>query len=225
MLAEGDKAYLSTSGFDAVYPWPMFQMMKLVAKGKRTATVLDSIKAVNDTLYAPGTIQLYFTSNHDENSWNKSDFETFPGAAHAPFAVFTQTMANSVPLVYSGQEEPVLKSLQFFEKDPIVFEKYQRSKFYKTLLELRARNAALAADATFTKVLTGKDEAVYAFTRQKGENKILVILNLSPEEQEIAVRDTALHGMHYNVFMHTQESLTEQPWKLEPWGYVIYELN
>lgn len=225
MLAEGDKAYLSTSGFDAVYPWPMFQAMKQVAKGKRTAHILDSIKAVNDTRYASGTIQLYFTSNHDENSWNKSDFETFPGASHAPFAVFTQTMANSVPLVYSGQEEPVLRSLQFFEKDPIVFEKYQRSKFYKTLFDLRAKNPALAADASFTKVSAGNDEAVYAFTRQKGENKILVILNLSPDEQEIAVKDAALHGTHYNVFMYTKEPLTEQPWKLEPWGYVIYELN
>ena len=116
MLAEGDKAYLSKSGFDAVYPWSMFKMMTKVAKGEKTALVLDSINTVNDTLYAGGTIQLYFTSNHDENSWNKSDFQTFPGAAHAPFAVFTQTMVNSVPLVYSGQEEPVLRALEFLKK-------------------------------------------------------------------------------------------------------------
>jgi alpha-amylase len=180
MLAEGDKAYLSTTGFDAVYPWSMFKMMQKVAKGECTPLALDSIKAVNDTLYAPGTIQLYFTSNHDENSWNKSDFETFPGASHAPFAVFTQTMTNSVPLVYSGQEEPVLRALEFFEKDPIDFEKYQRAKFYKTLLELRTKNPALAADASFTKVSVSDDKSVYAFIRQKGDAKILVILNLSP---------------------------------------------
>lgn len=222
MLAEGDKAYLSKSGFDAVYPWSMFQMMKKVAKGERLPAVLDSINAVNDTLYAPGTIQLYFTSNHDENSWNKSDFETFPGASHAPFAVFTQTMANSVPLVYSGQEEPVTRALKFFDKDPIGFENYQREKFYKTLLELRTKNQALAADAAFTKVSVGNDKAVYAFTRQKGENKILVILNLSPAEQEITVRDKSLHGNPHNVFMDTKEPLNDQPWKIEPWGYVIY---
>ncbi len=223
MLAEGDKAYLSTSGFDAVYPWTMFQMMKKVAKGERSPTVLDSIKAVNDTLYAVGTIQLYFTSNHDENSWNKSDFETFPGTSHAPFAVFTQTMAGSVPLVYSGQEEPILRALEFFEKDPIGFEKYQRAKFYQTLLELRAKNPALAADATFTKVSVGDDKSIYAFTRQKDDHKILVILNLSPDEQEITVKDASLQGNLYNVFMYTKQPLTDQPWKIEPWGYVIYE--
>lgn len=223
MLAEGDKAYLSTSGFNAVYPWPMFKAMIKVAKGKRDVAILDSIKAVNDTLYARGTIQMYFTSNHDENSWNKSDFETFPGAVHAPFAVFTQTMANSVPLVYSGQEEPVLRALQFFDKDPISFEKYGREKFYKTLLDLRTKNPALAADASFNKVSVGDDKALYAFTREKDGKKIFVILNLSAKEQEIVVKDKSLHGNIYNVFMYTKEPLSDQPWKIEPWGYVIYE--
>lgn len=223
MLAEGDKAYLSTSGFNAVYPWPMFKAMVKVAKGERDVAILDSIKAVNDTLYARGTIQMYFTSNHDENSWNKSDFETFPGAVHAPFAVFTQTMANSVPLVYSGQEEPVLRALQFFDKDPISFEKYGREKFYKTLLDLRTKNPALAADASFNKVSVGDDKALYAFTREKDGKKIFVILNLSAKEQEIVVTDKSLHGNIYNVFMYTKEPLSDQPWKIEPWGYVIYE--
>ncbi|MBL7842064.1 MAG: DUF3459 domain-containing protein [Cyclobacteriaceae bacterium] len=223
MLAEGDKAYLSTSGFNAVYPWPMFKAMIKVAKGERDVAILDSIKAVNDTLYARGTIQMYFTSNHDENSWNKSDFETFPGAVHAPFAVFTQTMANSVPLVYSGQEEPVLRALQFFDKDPISFEKYGREKFYKTLLDLRTKNPALAADASFNKVSVGDDKALYAFTREKDGKKIFVILNLSAKEQEIVVKDKSLHGNIYNVFMYTKEPLSDQPWKIEPWGYVIYE--
>lgn len=223
MLAEGDKAYLSTSGFNAVYPWPMSKAMIKVAKGERDVAILDSIKAVNDTLYARGTIQMYFTSNHDENSWNKSDFETFPGAVHAPFAVFTQTMANSVPLIYSGQEEPVLRALQFFDKDPISFGKYDREKFYKTLLDLRTKNPALAADAAFNKVSVGDDKALYAFTREKDGKKIFVILNLSAKEQEIVVTDKSLHGNIYNVFMYTKEPLSDQPWKIEPWGYVIYE--
>ncbi len=78
-------------------------------------------------MYPANTIQMYFTSNHDENSWNNADYGTFPGPVHAPFAVFTQTMANSVPLIYSGQEEPVLRAVQFFEKDPMTFDKLQRA--------------------------------------------------------------------------------------------------
>lgn len=223
MLAEGDKVYLHPSGFDATYPWDMFKMMVKVAAGERPAFALDSVKNVTDTLYPKNGILMYFTSNHDENSWNKSDFGTFPGPVHAPFAVFTQTMDKSVPLIYGGQEEPLLRALEFFEKDPIVFAKYERAKFYKTLLSLRKKNPALAPDASFKKINAGDDKALYAYTRQKAGNKILVILNLSAIEQTVTVKDKSLWGKPYNVFMGTTEPLSGKEWKMEPWGYVVYE--
>lgn len=223
MLAEGDSAYLPKNGFDAVYPWHMFHMMEKVAKGERPAFALDSIKNEIYTMYPSNTLQLYFTSNHDENSWNKADFGSFPGVVHAPFAVFTQTMTRGIPLIYSGQEEPVLRAIEFFEKDPIKFEKFQRAKFYKTLLNLRKNNAALSPDASFAKVNVGDSNALYAYVRKKGNNKIFVILNLSDKEQTITVADKSLHGNPYNVFMGNKEKLTNKNWNIEPWGYVIYE--
>jgi alpha-amylase len=222
MLAEGDSVYLPQSGFDAVYPWHMFHMMEKVAKGERPAFALDSVQKLNAMIYPAHTIQMYFTSNHDENSWNKADYGSFPGRVHAPFAVLTQTMASGVPLIYSGQEEPVLRPLQFFEKDPIEFGKYGRAKFYKTLLELRKNNPALSADASFKKTDAGDKSAVYAYVRQKGNNKILVILNLSDKEQTITVHNKTLHGNPFNVFMGKPEPLTDKSWKMEPWGYAVY---
>lgn len=223
MLAEGDSSYLPKSGFDAVYPWHMFHMMEKVAKGQRPAFALDSIQKQNVEIYPANTIQMYFTSNHDENSWNKADYGTFPGRSHAPFAVFTQTMVNGVPLIYSGQEEPVLRPLAFFDKDPIVFGKFARAKFYKTLLNLRKNNPGLSADASFKKIKVGDEKAVYAYVRQKNGNKIFVILNLSDKEQTITVKDKSLLGNPFNVFMGTKEPLTVKPWKLEAWGFVVYK--
>ncbi len=223
MLAEGDSAYLPRSGFDAVYPWHMFKAMGTVAAGQRPATVLDSIWREQNQLYPKGTMELYFTSNHDENTWNKADYGIFPGRVHAPFAVFTQTMGDALPLIYSGQEEPVLRSLQFFDKDPMTFGKYERAKFYTTLLALRKRNPALAADASFRKVKVGNERAVYAYVREKAGKKVLVILNLSAKPQTITVQEKALQGKPYNLFMYTTEPLTSKPWQVEPWGYVVYE--
>ena len=225
MLAEGDSAYLPVSGFDAVYPWHMFKMMEKIAKGQRPAFGLDSIKLENDRMYPANTIQLYFTSNHDENSWNKADFGTFPGPVHAPFAVFTQTMANSVPLIYSGQEEPVLRALQFFDKDPMTFERLERASFYKTLLELRKRNNALSADASFRKLRVGDEKAVYAYVREKGRKKVLVILNLSKDQQQVHIKDKTLAGYAYNVFGGKKELLSNKGFNLKPWGYAVYEYN
>lgn len=223
MLAEGDDAYLPESGFDAVYPWRMFKMSEKVAKGTRTAIGIDSIKAVQDGLYPKNTIQMYFTSNHDENSWNKADYGTFPGPVHAPFAVLTQTMANSVPLIYSGQEEPVLRPLKFFDKDPMEFQKFEREAFYKTLLALRKRNNALAADASFRKLRVGDEMAVYAFVREKEKSKVLVILNFSANAQSITLSDPSLTGTVLNVFTNKKELLDTKSRTVNPWSYAVYE--
>ena len=223
MLAEGDSAYLPRSGFDAVYPWHMFHAMEKVAAGTRPATALDSVYRGWQQQYPKGTIELYFTSNHDENTWNKADYGSFAGAKHAPFAVFTQTMGNGVPLIYSGQEEPVLRSLQFFDKDPITFGKYERATFYATLLALRKRNPALAADAAFRKIKAGDERAVYAYVREKAGHKVLVVLNLSAQPQAVVVQEKALLGAPRNVFTGAAEKLAGQPTQLPAWGYRVYE--
>ncbi|RYZ50118.1 MAG: DUF3459 domain-containing protein, partial [Chitinophagaceae bacterium] len=218
-LAEGDKPYLLQNGFDAFYPWEQFHMMVKVAKGERPAFALDSVKNMYDTAYPPNAIAMYFTSNHDENSWNKADYGTMPGASHAPFAVLTQTYAHSVPLVYSGQEEPFLDSLSFFYKDTISFGKYQRGNFYRALLNLRKNNSALAADASFKKLRTSADKAIYAFEREKNGNKVLVVLNLSKTPQNFTWTDQPSEKEWDNLFlMNTEPVLTS----IEPWGYVVY---
>jgi len=223
MLAEGDSTYLPKNGFDAVYPWHMFKMMEKVAKGEKTALALDSINKENEMMYPKNTIQMYFTSNHDENSWNHADFGTFPGEVHAPFAVFSQTMKNSIPLVYSGQEEPVLRALEFFEKDPIVFKNFQREKFYKTLLEFRKSNKALSANASFKKIAVGNDKFIYAFTRKKGNQKVLVILNFAATEQTLALKDKSLLGNAHSLFENKEVVLNSAERSIKPWGYEVYE--
>jgi alpha-amylase len=222
MLAEGDKPELHKDGFDATYPWELFSMMKKVAKGERSANALDSVRNKIDSTYPANAIKMLFTSNHDENSWNKADYGTMPGIIHAPFAVYTQTAGRGVPLIYSGQEEPVKDSISFFYKNPIKFGEYGRAKFYKTLLDLRKNTPALAANASFKKVVAGDEKAVYAYVREAGASKVLVILNLSAKEQAIKITDATLHGNPYNVFMGNKEPLKASDWKIEPWGYVVY---
>lgn len=223
MLAEGDKPGLQKAGFDITYAWPMFAKMKLVAKGERPAFALDSVMNTNDTTFPKGALYMNFTSNHDENSWNKADFETMPGDVHAPFAVYTQTVGSSVPLIYSGQEEPFLRAIKFFDKDTITFGQYKREAFYTTLLSLRKNNAALASNAIFKKVNVGDETAVYAYTKVNGDKKVLVILNLSAKPQNILVNDASLHGEPKNVFSGAKEKVGATPFTMQPWAYLVYE--
>jgi alpha-amylase len=224
MLAEGDRPELYDAGFDATYFWPMFQSMKRVAAGATNALALDSVINHYDSTFKDSTALLYFTSNHDENSWNLSDYGTFPGAKHDPFAVFTHTMKNAIPLIYSGQEEPVLRRIAFFEKDSMEFKEFKRAKLYKTLLNLRKNNPALAIDASWKKISVGDDKALYAYLREKAGDKIFVILNLSGKEQKITIKDELVTGEPLNVFMGVKEKLSlNHSFNIQPWGYIVYD--
>jgi glycosidase len=145
-----------------------------------------------------------------------------PGAVHAPFAVLSQTWKNTLPLIYSGQEEPFLDSISFVYKDTITFAKYERAAFYKTLLNLRKNNPALAIDASFTKIESTNDDAVYAYWREKNGKKVLVILNLSSSPQTFTLK-TKLEGQPENVFVGKPENLKDnQQFAFAPWGYAVY---
>lgn len=224
MLAESNKAAEQEDGFDATYSWNEFSMMKRIAKGERPAFALDSVINRVDSAFPKNALLLYFTSNHDENSWNKAEYKTMPGASHAPFAVLTQTIGRSIPLIYSGQEEPYLDSISFFYKDTITFGKYVRAGFYKTLLNLRKENAALSANASFIKLKTNNDSAIYAYTREGGGKKILVLLNLSDKPQNFHFQGSVIKGNAKNVFTGEEENIKSE-FEMKPWDYFLYSLN
>ncbi len=223
MLAEGDKPSLHDVGFDASYTWEEFDMMKRIARGERKATALDSIILKHDTTFQKNSIRMYFTSNHDENSWNKADFATMPGDVHAPFAVLTQTIKRTVPLIYGGQEEPFLDSLKFFVKDTIIFGNYKRQEFYKKLLMLRKENVALSANSSFTKITSSNDANIFAFVRSQEKNKVLVVTNLSSSQQNFTFSNEMINGDVKELFTGSKQKITtNQTMSLLAWGYAVY---
>jgi len=224
MLAEGEKPELHLAGFDETYAWSVMNAMTDVYKQKRNLTHLDSIIKRNIQIFPKNAYLLYFTTNHDENSWNGTEFEKY-GDAYKAFAVLTQTMYQSVPLIYSGQEVPNKKRLKFFIKDPIEWgTKFEMAPFYKTLLSLRKSNVALAADASYKKLLTANDVAIFAYLREKQGRKVAVILNLSNQPQRFTIKDKSVYGNVINVFSKKKESISStHVYDMEPWGYVVYE--
>lgn len=225
MLAEGERPELHYAGFDATYAWSVMGPMAEVYQGKRSLASFDSVLNRNISNYPVNAFRTYFTTNHDENSWNGTEFEKY-GDAYKAFAVFTQTFYQSIPLVYSGQEVPNKKRLKFFIKDPIEWNKFEMAPFYSTLLHLRKNNAALAADAGYKKLATANDIAVFAYIRQSKKDKVAVILNLSGEPQHFTIKESDIYGNAVNVFTGEKQKLIRDfVYELEPWDYVVYEFK
>jgi hypothetical protein len=220
LLAEADDAKLHELGFDATYSWKEFHMLNDIAAGKKDILALDTVLQNINKEFMMGAQRLYFTSNHDENSWNKADYATMPGAIHAPFAVFTQTYDRTMPLIYSGQEEPVLRPLAFFEKDSIEFNKYERANFYTTLLKLRKSNPAFADNANFKRLKVNLPGQIMAYERSNGRDKVVVVLNLSNQPQQ-AIVDGITPGLYVDAFTR-QNPKDIRYIQMKAWGYQVF---
>jgi glycosidase len=91
-------------------------------------------------------------------------------------------------------------------------------------LTLRKNNPALAANASFKKLATNNDNAIYAFEREKNGSKILVIVNLSKKAQQFTWKDQPSEKEWNNVFAGNKEPV-DKGFGIEPWGYAVYELR
>ncbi len=211
--------------FDCSYSWKWMHETKTFYEKKQTVDVLTSLLHRYDST-VKHSMNLWFTTNHDENSWNGTEYEKYGDMAKA-LAVFSITW-DGIPLVYSGQELPNLKRLQFFEKDPIAWTSpLAMEDFYRSLLTLKKHNPALrAGDPGVTTYLlkTGVEKQVLAYLRVKGERAVLVLLNLSREKLRFEITDTQLTGQFVNVFGKTANDFThERFFEMQPWEYLVYE--
>ena len=144
MLAESDDPALHQA-FDMTYDWRVYSTLNDIASGKKN---LDSLKIIfkNDQNNFPkDAIRMQFTTNHDENSWHGTAIKRL-GDAFKSFTAFTFVIPG-MPLIYSGQEAGINKSLDFFEKDTINWSNFKYEKFYHKLIDLKKNNKALQCEA------------------------------------------------------------------------------
>ncbi|KAI9449618.1 glycoside hydrolase superfamily [Russula earlei] len=206
--------------FDVTYAWAFMHSSDDYTKGKASLNDLRNVLH-GYSQYAPGAGKLLFTSNHDENSWNGTEYEKY-GESAKTWAVFTCTW-NGMPLVYSGQESPNRKRLLFFEKDLIEWhEPLQLQSFYTILLQLH-KTPAIAIGETF--ILPSDNPHVMIYLRRKDNNVVLVILNLSGDERvKCTVTHEWLPGIYRNVFSGLDYTFTsKEDFELEAYDYLVYE--
>ena len=224
MLAEDeDNPDLLRKAFDMNYAWKLHHLMNDIASGKKNANDIWDYFVWNDSTYPSNAYRMYFTSNHDENSWNGTVKERMGYAAEV-MAVLSYTVPG-MGLIYSGQEAGLDKRLRFFEKDTINWENLVYGDFYKTLNNLKKENTALwngDHGGPMTRIGDGLNQFVYALLREKNDNKVIAIMNLSDKPQTITFNQENLNGTYKNVFTGTDVIIDgEMTVELQPWKYMV----
>jgi len=225
-LAETEDANYHEA-FDVSYTWQFLHKMEAFWKNETNISGLDSVLYQYTTVFPDSAIRLFFTSNHDENSHSGSEYKRMGDAAKS-FAVLCSTW-NGIPLVYSGQELPNYKSIQFFEKDPINWTgEYELHTFYKTLLNLHSINPALrAADENVKtyRIKTSEDQYIFTFLRKNSNHEVFVILNLSNMANlRFDIQSDKITGVFKNSFTGEVFDFTdEKSFMMQPWEFLVFE--
>lgn len=212
------------SCFNANYGWKWKDVTKDIAAGVQNAQSLDTLLEYLDGFYPEGYYQLYFTQNHDENSHNGTENQLYGASADA-FNVLMFTW-QGIPMIYNGQEDGLSQRLDFYKRDPIRWKKYQKKEFFQKLCNLRRNNQALEPGpkgGRLEKISTDSNENVYAFTRQKDGDRVIVVLNLSKQNRTVTLNpgSNAL-GAYANLFGASTVQVTrEMTLNMKPWEYLV----
>lgn len=190
-LAEAESPELNVNAFDAYYGWEMHHIMNKLSQGEATASDLVNYINEHSKKFSDKSIQLNFTSNHDENSWAGTEFERM-GDAVKQFAALTFVFPG-MPLIYSGQETGLSKRLEFFKKDPIEWvDSLNMRSFYKELIQMRDAHPAMYAPTTggaMNIIKTDKPEEIFAFERKNSQDSFIALFNFSDKEISFTFMD------------------------------------
>ena len=94
------------------------------------------------------------------------------------------------------------------------------------LFDLKHRNQAIwngEHGGKLNKIATNNDEDLYAFTREKNGDKVVVVINLSKNDHTVELSGDSFVGEYKNVFANNEAiTLSEgQSMELPAWGYMV----
>lgn len=217
MLAEWQEPKMHRA-FHMTYTWEFHHELREIAKGVDPQQIVMNRMEQENNNYPDSAYRMVFTTNHDENAWQGSVFERY-GENVAPVTVLTFTLFGT-PLVYSGQEIGLDRSLRFFEKDTIEWKDSQWTEFYKKLLMLHEQKRALWGNGFGAPVswINGP-EGTICYSRGENEDEIFVFLNFTDEPMEIDVQK-----LNFNSYMKdSTSSFQDSTLVLSAHGYYIGE--
>lgn len=206
------------------YGLRLHTLIDSIAKGQKTTNHLDKYLADERRRYPAQVYLMNFTSSHDVNSWDGTEYERL-GKNALPFAVLTALLPG-MPMVYSGQEAALKKRLRFFDKDTIPWNDYPLQDFYTKLLQLKKTHPALRNGdpcSEFQRLPASADTKTYAFARRKDDAEVVVALNLDNKPHEFTMRELE-SGNFRELF--TEQSIrlgATSKILLTPHSYRVYE--
>lgn len=223
MLAEWEARDLHKHAFDMTYSWTLFDKMTAVTRDKKSIAGLVEYMAHDVSTFPRDGYRMLFTDNHDMNSWNHNMYYNFGDGLEASM-VLCGTI-NGMPLVYGGQEAGLNRSLKFFDKDQIDWSKMPYEGLFTKLFDLKHKNHALwngKDGGVMVRVYNDKLDQVISFSRTKGKDKVIPIVNYSDKPVTVKLNLQYQKGDYTELFSGEKITLKgDDTFEMKPWEYMV----
>lgn len=201
MLAEAEHPPHHKLAFDMCYASRFHRAMYAIASGSKKPRELQTLFQTMKSDFPMDTWFMQFITNHDENTWNGSEFERYGEAVTLFITLYF--LIPDMPLIYSGQETGLKKRISFFEKDEITWENSPYFEMYQSLIALKKRHPALwngRYGGTVKWLETNKVDSVLSFTREKADDRIFALFNFTNQVQNVIVKGEVHKGRFVNHY-------------------------
>ncbi|HLP62960.1 alpha-amylase family glycosyl hydrolase [Flavobacterium sp.] len=223
MLAEWEARDLQKKAFDMTYSWSLWDKMHNATVGGKGIGGLVEYMAHDESTHPKDAYRMTFTENHDKNSWEGNQFSNF-GDGLESCMVFC-TVVNGMPLVYSGQEAGLDRSLKFFDKDEIEWKQHPFADLYSKLFALKHKNKALwngKHGGQMIRIFNDKMDQVISFSRTKDNDQVIPIMNFSEKPVTVQLDSKYQKGDYTEYFTNKKVSLKgDDIFEMKPWEYLI----
>jgi len=224
-LCEGDNpAYMPAFDFD--YAWAFNNALNDFGINKN----LSQLKTACNTLFHHPSYahkgRMVYLSNHDLNAYEGTEFQRY-GSFLLPLTVLYFTIYD-LPLIYNGQEVGLNKSMGLFEVSRVEWSPVNPviNRLFKKLTALKRTQKALESGSnrgSLFSYTTTNDANVYAYSRKRDENEVLILLNFSNAPLTLSFTGSPPSGLFTDFLESGKMQFTAQTQlSLPAFGFSIY---
>lgn len=222
MLAEWESRDIHEA-FNMSYAWRLWDLMHQVAKGQKVGSNLSYYFSEELNSLSSKNIRMNFIENHDKNAWEGTVNQNFGEGAEAMIVLIS--LAQGMPLYYSGQEAGLDRPLPFFEKDVIIWKEHPNKELIQKLLALKSSNKALwnaEWGGDMIPISISSTTNIIAFVREKEGDRVVFFINCSNTPEKIQLQDASVEGTYKDFLTKKEVELkSNNTYSLDAWKYWV----
>lgn len=218
MMAEGQRSDLFTSGFNYIFGFKFYELIKNVFGSNAPVAGVDNLNTTEYTGASETNRVVRYITNHDVNSSDGTPLDLFGGKTGSMSTFVVAAYMKGVPMIYNGQEVGSSSRLSFPFTTSLIDWNINPSTLaeYKRIIALYNSSTAIRRGS----LTSFNNSNICAFTKVSGTETVLVIANLRNTTSTYTLPASIAYSQWRDAFTGNAVALSAQG-SLPSYAYLV----